>query len=132
MKSYLTRLYLWVHGLLAEFISGAADAFLYVGGGATVAQTIAPTLPALPRHDLVLMLAFAGARRAAAFLKANPLPALPSDDRRADAATAALQGLLSDPTPRPDSKKPGETCAQAVARIAVEHADALTSQLSKP
>lgn len=51
---------------------------------------------------------------------------------RAQAAIAALNGLLSDPTPRPELCRGTETCAEATARIAVENADALISILISP
>ena len=66
--------------------------------------------------------------------------------RRFEAAKAAMQGLLADPTDHEelrlyrvlDGETPGErikefteTCAQAVARIAVAHADALLKELEK-
>ena len=66
--------------------------------------------------------------------------------RRFEAAKAAMQGLLADPTDHEelrlyrvlDGETPGErikefteTCAQAVARIAVAHADALLEELEK-
>lgn len=79
MKAYTTRLYLWLHGLLAEFIAGAADAFLVVGGGATVASATEPTIQPLAMRALLAGLALAGARRAATYLKSNPLPAVPAE-----------------------------------------------------
>lgn len=48
---------------------------------------------------------------------------------RERAAVAAMGGLLADPTPRPYLRKRRETCAQATARLAVEHADLLISAL---
>lgn len=68
------------------------------------------------------------------------------DRRRFEAAKAAMQGILADPVDREelrlyrvlDGEPPGtriqeftETCAQAVARIAVAHADALLKELEK-
>ena len=68
------------------------------------------------------------------------------EGRRFEAAMAAMQGLLADPTDHEelrlyrvlDGETPGErikefteTCAQAVARIAVAHADALLKELEK-
>lgn len=79
MKAYLTRLYLWLHGLLAEFIAGAADAFLIVGGGATVAQATIPSAESTTLRAMLAGLALAGLRRAATYLKTNPLPAVPAD-----------------------------------------------------
>lgn len=52
-----------------------------------------------------------------------------ADALREQAAIAALCGLLADPTPRPQLCRPGESCAEAVARIAVEHADQLVAKL---
>ena len=67
-------------------------------------------------------------------------------NRRFEAAKAAMQGLLADPTDHEElrlyrvleGETPGErikefteTCAQAVARIAVAHADALLRELEK-
>ena len=67
-------------------------------------------------------------------------------NRRFEAAKAAMQGLLADPTDHEElrlyrvleGETPGErikefteTCAQAVARIAVAHADALLKELEK-
>lgn len=51
--------------------------------------------------------------------------------KREYVATAALQGLLADSERRTDDKREGETCAQATARLAVEHADALIDALNR-
>lgn len=47
------------------------------------------------------------------------------------ASVAAMQGLLADPTDNADEVGPGETCTEAVARIAVDHAQALVNELQK-
>lgn len=52
-------------------------------------------------------------------------------ERRRDFAKAAMAGLLADHRDHSDEVRPGETCAQAVARLAVEHADALIAELNK-
>ena len=54
--------------------------------------------------------------------------AMPSQRERI--ATAALQGLLADPEDRQDEMLGDETCEQAVARLAVNHADALINRLN--
>jgi hypothetical protein len=41
------------------------------------------------------------------------------------------RALLTDPTDYESERKPGESCASATARIAVEHTDALIKELSK-
>lgn len=46
-------------------------------------------------------------------------------------AAVALQGLLADSENRTDDRKEGETCCQATARLAVEHADCLINALKK-
>lgn len=46
-------------------------------------------------------------------------------------AAAALQGLLADPSDSFDDCEPGETCTEAVARLAVEHADETLRALRK-
>lgn len=70
------------------------------------------------------------------------------DRRRFEAAIAAMTGLLADPEDLcerkfhfedvvyPDGRSGkrqffDETCAQATARLAVEHADALLAELAK-
>ena len=60
------------------------------------------------------------------------LTSLKSRERRFIAACHAMQGLLSDPIDRADECLPGEPCHQAVARIAVAHADALIARLEEP
>lgn len=50
---------------------------------------------------------------------------------RQKAALFAMAGLLADPEPRPQKKRRGESCASAVARISLEHADALIKELQK-
>lgn len=52
--------------------------------------------------------------------------------KREEFAKAAMIGLLADPEDHADECKPGETCAQTVARFAVEQADALIEALNKP
>ena len=52
--------------------------------------------------------------------------------RRFIAACAAMEGLLADPEDREAECLPGEPCHQAVARIAVAHADALLERLDAP
>ena len=47
------------------------------------------------------------------------------------ASVAAMQGLLSDPEDHADEVGPGETCPEAVARLAVDHAKALVNELQK-
>jgi hypothetical protein len=47
------------------------------------------------------------------------------------AAIAAMEGILSDPEDRADEVGPGETCTEAVARLAVDHAKALVYELEK-
>lgn len=66
------------------------------------------------------------------------------DEKRAiirrEIATAAMAGLLADHKDHEDErrttfvgkKEVTETCAQAVARLAVEHADALLAELNQP
>lgn len=44
---------------------------------------------------------------------------------------AALTGLLADPEDHADLCKDGESCQQAVARLAVEQADETLKQLKK-
>lgn len=51
--------------------------------------------------------------------------------KREELAKAAMQGLLADPEDHADEIKQGETCAQAVARMAVEQADALIEALNQ-
>lgn len=51
--------------------------------------------------------------------------------KREEFAKAAMQGLLADPEDHADEIIQGETCAQAVARRAVEQADALIEALNK-
>jgi hypothetical protein len=46
-------------------------------------------------------------------------------------AGLAMQGLLADHKDHSDERADGETCPQTVARLAVEHADALIVQLSQ-
>jgi hypothetical protein len=46
-------------------------------------------------------------------------------------AGLAMEGLLADSEDRSEEIKPGETCAEATARLAVEHADALIKELNK-
>jgi hypothetical protein len=55
--------------------------------------------------------------------------ALPT--RRERLAAAALTGLLADHKDHEDEREPGETCQQAVARLAVEHADELIERLEE-
>lgn len=45
------------------------------------------------------------------------------------AAVAAMEGILSDPEDRADEVGPGETCTEAVARLAVDQAQALVHEL---
>lgn len=54
---------------------------------------------------------------------------LPS--RRDRIATAALQGLLADPENRGSEKREDESCYNATARLAVNHADALIKMLDE-
>lgn len=49
--------------------------------------------------------------------------------RRERFAAAALQGLLADHLDHADQCEAGETCPEAVARLAVEHADATLRRL---
>lgn len=51
--------------------------------------------------------------------------------KREHYAGLALQGLLADSERRSDDKLDGETCVQATARLAVEHADALIEALNR-
>lgn len=44
-------------------------------------------------------------------------------------AAMAMMGLLADHKDHFDECEPGETCPEAVARLAVEHADALIRKL---
>lgn len=44
---------------------------------------------------------------------------------------AALNGLLADPEYQGHERKEGETCQQAVARLAIEHSDAVLDRLMK-
>ena len=53
------------------------------------------------------------------------------DRRRFEAATAAMAGLLADHKDHSDECADGETCIKTVARLAVEHADALLAALAK-
>lgn len=53
------------------------------------------------------------------------------DETRVVIATAAMQGLLADHMDRADEILDGETCAEATARLAVEHADALLRELNR-
>ncbi len=53
------------------------------------------------------------------------------DETRVVIATAAMQGLLADHMDRADEILDGETCAEATARLAVEHADALLRALNR-
>lgn len=53
------------------------------------------------------------------------------DETRVLIATAAMQGLLADHMDRADEVLEGETCAEATARLAVEHADALLRELNR-
>lgn len=53
------------------------------------------------------------------------------EEYRQLAALFALEGLLSDPTDHSEECQPGETCVEAVARLAVAHADALIKELEK-
>lgn len=46
-------------------------------------------------------------------------------------ALSAMNGLLADPEDNADLVEPGETCPEAVARIAVDHAQALVAELVK-
>jgi len=50
---------------------------------------------------------------------------------RQKAALFAMAGLLADPQRQPQKKRRGESCASAVARISIEHADALVKELQK-
>jgi fructose-specific phosphotransferase system component IIB len=58
------------------------------------------------------------------------------DEKRAiirrEIATAAMTGLLADHKVHSDECADGETCIQTVARLSVEHADALLNELDKP
>jgi len=47
------------------------------------------------------------------------------------ASIAAMEGILSDPEDRADDVGPGETCTEAVARLAVDQAHALVYELQK-
>jgi hypothetical protein len=51
---------------------------------------------------------------------------------RYDAAKHALMGLLADHKEHGEECKNGESCTDAVARLAVEHGDALLKQLASP
>ena len=44
---------------------------------------------------------------------------------------AALTGLLADHEEHPEERQQGESCSQAVARLACEHADAVIERLKK-
>lgn len=46
-------------------------------------------------------------------------------------AALAMNGLLSDTEDMADECYPGESCPDATARLAVEHADALIKALKK-
>jgi hypothetical protein len=50
-------------------------------------------------------------------------------EHRFTAAVAAMQGLLADHKDHSDECADGETCYETVARIAVDHADALLRRL---
>ena len=50
---------------------------------------------------------------------------------RREIATAAMAGLLADHKDHSDECADGETCIKTVARLAVEHADALLAALAK-
>lgn len=49
--------------------------------------------------------------------------------RRERLAAAALAGLLADHKDHADEREGDETCPQAVARLAVQHADDLIARL---
>lgn len=51
--------------------------------------------------------------------------------RRDRFAAAALTGLLADHLDHADECGPNESCEEAVARLAVEHADAVIARLNK-
>lgn len=51
--------------------------------------------------------------------------------RRDRFAAAALAGLLADHLDHADECKEGETCPEAVACLAVEHADAVIKRLNQ-
>lgn len=52
--------------------------------------------------------------------------------RRDRLAAAALTGLLADHLDHADECEGDETCEQAVARLAVKHADAVIAKLDEP
>lgn len=51
---------------------------------------------------------------------------------REELARSAMIGLLADHKDHSDECADGESCPQTVARLAVEHADALLAALAKP
>lgn len=55
--------------------------------------------------------------------------ALPT--RRERMAAAALAGLLADHLDHEDERQPNESCREAVARLAVQHADAVLKRLDE-
>jgi hypothetical protein len=50
---------------------------------------------------------------------------------RLDIAKFAMMGLLADHKDHADELRPGETCAQAVARLAYDQAEAMLDEAAK-
>lgn len=83
--------YLWLHGLLAQVIEGASDAFLALMGGTQATQLVTDKAATMTPKELLLSMAILSGIYAASYLKKNPLPpAAPKSDVGGSALSSQL------------------------------------------
>ena len=69
----MTPKYVWLNGVVGQFIEGAADGFIVTAGGSSIAQALMKS-PGLTLAQIGISMGLAGCLYAASFLKNNPTP----------------------------------------------------------